>query len=398
MKIVITDYYSGSNRGDAAILEGVIESIRKQVDDAEYRVITENKQAAQLINGIDAYEQQISPQQWKKYWKSGNSTDVLDTRQRQLYQDADLIVSTGGHHLTDTYFPAKMGMLLELYYCSRMSAPVVLFSQTIGPLQREPYRSLTRLILNRINLVTVRDEKSHDVLKKLNLSNTQTYFTADAAFAMPHEPPRELPITLRGGEAVPIVNETKAPVVTISVRQVGEFYSKKKQREYIHSISELADYLIDKQNAKVVFISTCTSIAGYEKDDRLIAHKVVDRINRSNVSILHGEYSPYELVDIYAQADLHVGTRMHSCILAAKAGTPIVGIEYQFKVAELLNQFGMQEYGIDVSNISPQPLIDIVNKAFRNKDQLEQLINEKTKQASREAERTGKLASELIDK
>jgi len=52
--------------------------------------------------------------------KRGLSTPGSDyIRQKtniEHYLDADLVVSTGGHHLTDYYYPAKVGTLWEHYF------------------------------------------------------------------------------------------------------------------------------------------------------------------------------------------------------------------------------------------------------------------------------------------
>lgn len=394
MRVVVTDYYSAANRGDAAILEGVIESIKCVFPDAEFQVITENVDAAELINGVEAYEQCISPQQWKKWFRTGKLKPI-DGALGEIYRNADLIVSTGGHLLTDAYFPAKIGMLLELYYCTRLESSVVLFAQTIGPIKKKPYRSLTRRVLNKLDLITVRDKRSLKTLEEMKLDSVPIHFTADAAFAMPQAPPRKIPLAERGNERVPKITRDESITVTISAREVTEFYNTRDELNYLECMKSLAEYLAIEQNVNVIFVSTCTSITGYAKDDRLISHRIIGDSDVDSITILQGEYTPYELREILSQSDLHFGTRMHSCILAAKAGTPIVGIEYQFKVSELFNQLEIDEYTIEIGEMTEDSLIDLAKYACRNRERIKTVIERKVGDIEEKAYQNGMLISEL---
>ena len=395
MNIVITNYYSASNRGDAAILEGVIAALDRQIENASFDILTENVKAAELINGVSVHEQRISPQKWKKWIKTGNISKALEGIDKELYERADLIVSTGGHHLTDTYFPAKLGMLLELAYCNRLDAPVALIGQTVGPLNDQPYRMLTRRVLNGVDLITVRDRRSLKVVNELQLTDVKTEFTADAAFAMTDAPISEPPITRHRMEDVPIADSSNQ-LVTISVREVEEFYDTDTAERYYNSVAELADFFITKKNAEVTFLSTCTGIANYTKDDREVAHEVCSKMESRKASIVQGEYTPHELITICQQADLHVGTRMHSCILASKAGTPFVGIEYQYKVGELLNQFGMSEYGVEIGSMTTSSLLETCEKAFNQRGVLAETMGARTHDLIDRSKENGRLAADLI--
>jgi len=396
MNITITDYYSGANRGDAAILEGVIESVRNHIPEADFTVITENVSAAELINGVDAYEQQISPQQWKQWMKSAKLENVLSSKQKEIYSESDVVISTGGHLLTDAYFPAKIGMLLELYYCSRLNCSVALFAQTIGPLNNEPYRFLTQKVLKKLDLITVRDQRSLDVLNSLGTGDVPVHFTADAAFSMRSSPPRELPLADRMNENVPSLKTSNETTVTISVREISEFYGPDSEERYIKLIAHLSEYLSGNMGSQVVFISTCTGITGYDKDDRLTAHRVIDSMDKGSAKVVQGEYTPYDLVDIFKESDLHFGTRMHSCILAAKAGTPIVGIEYQFKVRELFKQLELENFVIEIDDLTKQSLLDLARLAYEDCEEIETRLNQKVPILEKEADRNGELLSEIL--
>ncbi len=393
-KVLITDYYSASNRGDAAILEGLITSISEQMNEVSFEVITEKPQAAELLHDIPVSEQQISPQQWKRWFKSGKLGRSIRETNLTSYKEADLIISTGGHHLTDTYFPAKLGMLLELYYCSTLSAPVAMVGQTLGPFEKRPYQQVTRRVLNALDLITVRDEQSMKNLRNLGVNKTPIYFTADSAFAMEPSSPRKSLLSKRRSESLP---KYSCNTVTISARDINEFYSEKSEIQYMKSIAQVADGLIRK-NYNVIFASTCTALNGYEKDDRLASHKILDLMNCNSAMILSGEYTPSDLIYIYKQADIHVGTRMHSCILALLAGTPVIGLEYQFKVKELFSQIQMENYLIPIENINSTRLTGKIDTALEQQTKLESKVKEAVLERKDQAMRNGKLVAKIAHK
>ncbi len=390
--ILITDYYSASNRGDAAILEGVMSSVSNVINDASYEVITENPQSAQLLHDIPIREQQISPQQWMSWLKNGSFTERIRDFDLSHYREADIIISTGGHHLTDTYYPAKLGMLAELLFCTRCAGSVAMVGQTCGPFNNKMYKLPTKRVLNKIDLITVRDRQSLENLKQIGVNDTKIYYTADAAFAINTENTDVSSLSTKRNERIPNLQNKS---VTISVRRIDEFFSCEEQKEYINSISYSADNLIEK-GYNVVFASTCTGLDGYTKDDRMTAHTIVDTMKNSGATILSGEYSPYDLTNIYKQAELHIGTRMHSCILALLSGTPVIGLEYQFKVKELFSQINLKNYSIPIKNLNPSLLDTTIEDALDNLTDIEYHVSDAVEERRSAAMKTGRLAEQIL--
>ena len=391
MNILITDYYCASNRGDAAILEGLRDSLGAVYPDANITVMTEHPRAAELIHGIDVVEQVLAGFQWTVSRKNVARAYLSLTRplydrgltppgfgcieergKIQPYLDADVVVSTGGHHLTDVYFPDKVGVLWEQHFLARLGTPVVIYAQTLGPFDHSPYRRMTRAVLNEAELIITRDKRSKEIVMDLDVS-TPVRWTADAAFSMTDRTERETPIDhLR--DPLPDVQET---TVSISVREWKHTDEDTTVDDYVLAVANLADWLVGEKDVNVVFASTCTGLAGYHNDDRLIAARAVDAMEHGEhdaVRILTGEYTPRQLVETYRQMDLHVGMRMHSNILAMMAETPVVAIQYQFKTEGLMEQFDLLDYVIDVNDVTGGSLRRIVADAFDERDSLSDAI------------------------
>lgn len=416
MDILITDYYCASNRGDAAILEGVYQSLEEVYPDADITVMTENPQAAELVHGIDAEPQTLAGFQWKLSKKNAARAylsltspffnrgvippgfDYIKNRGNiQPYLDADLVVSTGGQFLTDVYFPGKVGVLWEHYFLSQLNTPVVIYAQTLGPFNRLPYRQMTKSVLDKTELIITRDRKSKEIVEDLGVS-TPVYFTADAAFSMSQQTDRESVLdVLSASDTLPDENEF---TVSISVREWAHTEAGVSVDGYAQTIADVADWLVTEKNANVVFASTCTGLAGYHTDDRLMAGRVVEHMKhgqRNEVQILAGEYTPQDLVEVYEQMDLHVGMRMHSNILAMMSETPIVAIQYQFKTEGLMEQFDLLDYMIDINDVNVKSLRQIVDNALSNRSSIERTIQSELPAIQNESIRSARLTTKFVD-
>jgi colanic acid/amylovoran biosynthesis protein len=410
MNILITDYYCASNRGDAAILEGVYQSLEEVYPDADITVMTENPRAAQLVHGIDAEPQVLAGFRWGLSKKNAARAylsltsplfdqgialpgfEYIKNRGNvQPYLDADLVISTGGQFLTDIYFPGKVGVLWEHYFLSQLDTPVVIYTQTLGPFERQPYRGMTKTVLNKAALIITRDQKSKQIVEDLGVS-TPVHFTADAAFSMEPQTDRETPLdVLDASDTLPDENES---TVSISVREWSHTAGDMSVDDYAQTIADISDWLVEEKNVNVVFASTCTGLAGYHKDDRLMAGQVVDLMeygNRDEVQILAGEYTPQDLVEIYGQMDLHVGMRMHSNILAMMAETPTVAIQYQFKTEGLMEQFNLLDYMIDIDDVDRHSLQQIVDEALAKRSTIVDSIRTELPNVRHESKRSAQL-------
>jgi colanic acid/amylovoran biosynthesis protein len=415
MDILITDYYCASNRGDAAILEGVYQSLEEVYPSADITVMTENPQAAELVHGIDAEPQTLAGFQWGLSKKNAaraylSLTSPLHNQgivppgfeyiknrgNIQPYLDADLVISTGGQFLTDVYFPGKVGVLWEHYFLNQLNTPVVIYAQTLGPFNRQPYRQMTKSVLDKTKLIITRDRQSKKIVEDLGIS-TPVYFTADAAFSMDHQMDRESFLdVLSASDTLPDENEF---TVSISVREWSHTDADTSIDNYAQTIADVADWLVEEKSVDIVFASTCTGLAGYHTDDRLMAGQVVNRMEhgqQKGVQILAGEYTPQDLVEIYEQMDLHIGMRMHSDILAMMAETPVVAIQYQFKTEGLMEQFGLLDYMIDINDINKKSLRQIVDKALSNRSFITETIQSELPAVQNQSSRSAQLVSDHI--
>lgn len=415
MHILITDYHCASNRGDAAILEGIIHSLGDYLPDPEFTVLTGYPESAEIINQVNSVKQKMVPFRWvdiKKniaslylligafFYKRGIDLPGMKMLIKRLsletYLDADLIVSTGGGFLNDFYTPGNLGRFWGLYFAKVLGKPVAIYAQSIGPLNKPFYRWIARYVLNKVDLITLRDRESKEVLDLLGVIKPPIYVVTDAAFNIDLHNEKTLQSKRLESNLIDSNNRLK---VSVSVRKWAYYERENGHEEYINAMAKLIDWLILEQKAQVIFASTCTGFAGYPNDDRVIAHEVISHMGHAvkrNPAILYGEYTPQELSHFYGMMDLHIGTRMHSNILAMLSGTPVVAIQYEFKTKGLMELFALEDYILNINDITEDSLICLVKKALEQKSYIKDQINNNLPGIKKESRKPAKLIKEII--
>ena len=307
------------------------------------------------------------------------------------------IISCGGGFLND-YYPLHSRMLsfilARLYNCN-----YYIYAQSVGPFWKSFSKMQASWILKNASLVTVRDEKSYRLIKeqlKININNI--HLTADEAHLLPTLKPTENPL-----EDIRKENPGKL-IVGISVRE-WEFKDIEDrvtrigtQHRYHRKILELCIHLVEKYDARVVFISTCQGRPEYFIDDSHFASHLLKLIPyniRSNISVMSDAYDPRELKEIMKSFDVFAGVRMHTLVLALSSGVPCIGLGYEFKTEELFSQLGLSHYAIDLKSDRLENLNDITDELIGNREAVSEEVLKNIEAIKKKAEENALLLKKV---
>jgi len=284
------------------------------------------------------------------------------------YNDADIIVSAGGTYLVENY--SLEPRIFEFKLALSAKAPVVLFTQSLGPFTNPKNVYEFRKIFDRVSLLLLRDQRSLENVRLIGCGTKSVHVVPDAAFALTPDQPQRDP----SGEA-------RVNRVAISVRSL-EFFNEEKIDLYRRSIAFLVSELIEKSSCEVVFISTCQGIDEYWTDDskeaEIIAGMVACDIRRS-IKIDSRNRQPHEFIEDISKFDLVIATRMHAAILALVAGVVTIGIAYEFKLAELFEGLEMGDRYTNIDSLSGERLLSLVKSSVDDYEIIEKTINLKVK-------------------
>ncbi len=307
MRFLITDSFCSSNRGDAAILDAMVEGLRARGGQVE--VVSHFPEVARRFHEVEV-------------------VDDHDVRAVALaVARADFVVSCGGSFLHDLYAPNLNARLATLHLARRLNKPYAIFGQSLGPLTLPLSRKATREVLDGAAWLCVRDAASERVVRDLGV-NTPVRVGVDAAVI----------------GRVNLAAKGNGPVLGVTVRN-WHFPSLREatgaQERYEAAVATAADRWAKETGGQVRIFSNCTNYGGYRQDDRVAARRVAAR--------MHVDAEVIESVDLdfatlrgeAGACDLFLGTRMHSLIFATTAGVPAVGIAYEQKTYEWMDQVGL---------------------------------------------------------
>jgi polysaccharide pyruvyl transferase CsaB len=309
MRITLLGYFGFDNLGDEAILSSQIAAIRATKPDSHITVLSKNPTKT-------AKQYKVSSIHRFKLW------DVI-----QCLRHTDLFILGGGSLLqnitSNRVIPYYLGLS---FLAKKLGAQVVWYAQGLGPLLTPSAKKWVLWGANQADRISLRDTDSIDLLKQCGYSNPIRQ-TIDPVLKPILSVPQSLP------ESSP-VNTLK---IGLSLRHWNTLTEK--------SLKALTGVLAQIAPNKPVEI---VLLALHEPDDRDLLTEVAAIFNHRpdtqqiSVTLPPPVRSVDEMYDTIANLDWVFGMRLHALIIAAKMGTPAVGLVYDPKIASFCKQVGFE--------------------------------------------------------
>lgn len=318
--ILLSGYYGFGNIGDEAILAATVKTIRAKRSDIDITVMSSAPEKTRLNYGVRAVNR-MSP------------AHVLKEMTR-----CHLVVFGGGSLLQDvTSFRSLMYYLSVIYLAKMLSRPLMVYANGIGPISSSLGRRLTSIALSTARVITVRDEDSAEEIRRLGVTK-DVQVTADPAFLL-------------------------APCGPEKVASIRERFGLSGLNSIVW-ISLRPDRAPESFYRAAVSVAASLQDGGFEpcflvmhQDDRKICswmNKELISSGRLPLKAVSG-LSPEETLGILKEGVLCLGMRLHTLILAARAGVPFVGIEIDPKIASFCRAAGCPT----IPDPSTQPHLDL---------------------------------------
>jgi polysaccharide pyruvyl transferase WcaK-like protein len=169
-KLAIAGYFGAGNVGDEAILSAEIQSLKSYFDlmivslDPEYTMKTHKIDCAKLPS-------LSRPREIMRFFRYTARCDGL--------------VIGGGGFLPNRLQPFSIyNWLLLISITKLLRKKVILFSVGCGPFRNGIHSIHIRYVLNKADIILLRDSISEHILKQVIKINTPTRVTADVAFLL----------------------------------------------------------------------------------------------------------------------------------------------------------------------------------------------------------------------
>lgn len=330
-RVLFSGYFGFGNTGDEAILEASLAQLAELAPEIELSALVAAPEVARR-HGARAYAR-MSPMEIIKGVKN-----------------CDLLVSGGGGLLQDS-----TGINSIIYYlgvcmlAKMMGKRVMYFCQGYGPVRSRLGQKLVRMVTDRVDLITVRDDESAESVRSLPVGRP-VFVTADPALLLEPAPAAALAKRLKEEGVFEDLGRLEGPtgrhanvgpLVAVTVRPWPGF-----------KLEEVAGALYEfrrRERARYLLIPFHPEL---DTEPSLRLQELLE----GEAKVLTQEYTPAEIAGVLRCCDMVLGMRLHSLILAAGAGIPVLGLAYDPKVERFCDRAGALSMSIE--NISEKELVE----------------------------------------
>ncbi|MEB3175385.1 MAG: polysaccharide pyruvyl transferase CsaB [Cyanobacteriota bacterium] len=291
MRAVLCGYYGEGNGGDEALLATLLQLLPPSVTAV---VLSANPAQTRERYGVES----IPNRDWGTILQTLRTSQVFIWGGGSLMQDSTSLLS-----------PWYYGGLMAL--AQLLGLTTLAWAQGVGPLNRAPTRWLTRQVLSRCQGVTVRDQASAQLLRQ---------------WQIPHQLGPD-PVWLLDG-VLTSPSRLPPPVVAVNLRPHPLLTPQRRE--------VLTEALVHFQQATGAHLR----LIPFQKSQDLPLAEALAQNLTGAYEILYRE-DPRELKGLFQGADLTIGMRLHSLIMAASEGNRTFALSYDPKVSRLMAEVGL---------------------------------------------------------
>ena len=347
--ILLLGYYGFKNSGDDALLLSIIQQLKKTDSSLSLGVLSYNPEETKTQFGIDAVDR-------------NNIFAVI-----KAIMSSKMLLVGGGTLIQDSTSTKSLIYYLSVIKIAQLfNKKVMLYANGIGPVKEEN-RKITKKILNKVDIITLREEMSLDELKKIGVDKPKIYVTADSVFGIDYDKK--------------ICKRREYQLV--SVRNHNRLC-----KSFCSDIARLCDQMYEKYNISTVFIPF------QKKNDTEITEKIRS-LMKSESEMFDTECEFSELMALMENARLCVGMRLHSLIYSVISKVPCVGLVYDQKVKAFMDYIGQKNY-LDAHTLEYDDLLKKVDYALENSEKIKKNLDKKSLELRELSQKNAKIAIELL--
>lgn len=328
MKILFLGTHGQFNLGDELLLETFLSQLGSQNEYA--------------VNSYDpAFTQSMLRSSFKI--ESFHTTRELFRFLKYLLT-SKVIFFGGGSIIKELYasvgrnpYSTLLMILATVTFAKQIARKKVIMSNIgVGPLMTPRGEMLARWILNQVDFLSVRDEKSHRTALRLGLSPLKVNLVPDAVFANSPEVfvpnPKPLPPSDKIRIALNLNYDIEQPEAWEPFQ--ANLAGALKQ---IHAETPIEVHALPMQSK-------------FKANDDLSILKEFSKRIPEIPFILHDPQTAQEAAEIIASVDMVLAERLHTLVISSILGKPFYGLVYDVKVQELVDYLGMDTYARNINH------------------------------------------------
>lgn len=362
-RIIISGYYGFKNSGDDALLSAIIDDIKRHKSSPNITVLSANpKETAEKyrVHAINRF----------------NALKLI-----KYMKNAGLLISGGGTLIQDaTSTKSLIYYLAVIKLALRNGVKVMLYSNGIGPLRSRNNIKRAERVLNNVDIITLRDPQSKEVLDSIGVTEPKVLITADPVFGIESFSPE------RGREILKSFGaDGTSKILGVSVRR-----TRSTNSDFESVVAKMCDYASEKYGCTVVFMPMQTN-----KDEQ-ISRNIMSRMKSKSV-IINKRLSVEDIISVSSALDACIGMRLHSLIYSAIGNVPLIGISYDPKIKSFMD-YTSQKLCADIISLDDATGMKLVDDLFSNYDEIKHQLYDGYNKLKKMAEENGRIAVQLYEK
>lgn len=361
--ILISGYHGFANSGDEALLFAILSTLRSKKADLDVTVLSKTPRETENVYRV------------KSIYRYNIFKIIGEMKKTKM------LLFGGGSLIQDvTSSKSIFYYLLILSLAKRMGMKTMLYANGIGPVRKRFNRFITAKILNKIDVITLRDDKSDEELKSMGVTAPDITITADPAFTL------DVDGTLSGKYFTNMAGVPEGRKIgVVSIREW-----KESKADFVGEMARLCDYMVDKHGIYPLFVPM------QYPADLGVSAEVMSRMNNPSY-VINRELSVPEVFSVLSEAEIIVGMRLHSLIYATTLGIPAMALVYDPKVSAFMESINQPDC-VNIEDMtfdrSSAIMTSIINDSDKRREEL--LITNKV--LRKEAERNALFAIELLER
>jgi polysaccharide pyruvyl transferase WcaK-like protein len=425
-KIFIAEEIPSFNKGEAAILFGMLESFRS-LGDVEVSLLSfhpeiDRPRYEDRVNVIDGikdlhlkkdfdksmivrlFETMIVLPQYLFFMAlykifGLNALKIMKKEIWKEYGESDLIII--GH---DGTFSGLFGVLpflhlYSLFVAKLLRKTIIIYAGSVEVFKYKLLLIIAKFILNRVDLVTLRDERSYEYVQDIGIDMTHVHLTTDLAYISPLAPLKRVKEIMSQEH----IDESDEPVIGITVtREICRLAfsdienTEKRYQKSIKLFSQVVDYLTNTLNATVIFIPHCIG-PSEELDDRIVASDIYQLVeNKNGVKVIAKECTPSELKGLIGQSDLFIGERLHSVVGSVLMHVPSIAILYPSPRNKILSGVLDERWLCDIKIVNFNTLTSKIDEIWSEREKIQKDLASKVDAVKKRALLNGELLKDIL--
>ncbi len=419
--ILVTNFHSALNAGDAAALELAVQQLRGSFINPRI-VVAANYPAEEFLHAIDV---EIVPSFMSLVGLSNRRPRPLQilmlgwgliigliscliprilTRKPlertgwsklfSAYRNAELVVSTPGNifHTMGLIGWTFIVSAVSIGFAHLLKKPVYVMPQTLGPIRRARERYLLKKLYGRARMIFVRDIQSLRLAEELSLPPERLKYVPDIVFDLSVQTDTAFAMDLlerhgfeRGSGAIGVTAINRL-VRSLDWRHLDAYYSAMAR--------QLAQMVI-KYRVRIYFFPHVTGPTPQE-NDAVAAREIIKRmqVGQEHAVLLDCTLFPAQLKALYGLMDIFVATRMHSGIFAISMGVPTLFVGYLQKTRGMLESLGLEEWLIEIDDLNESRLREKLEALWLRRDEIRHSLLDLMPRVADKARQVGRAIAE----